>query len=209
MLIGLSIYYFAQHRAEFKSSIGATANLTSNRYFRLMALAGTDIIFTIPLSLYFLIYACNNFVGPWNWNNVHNIDYVVNAIPAILWRSDLESNVGIELSRWLFVLCAFIFFGFFGFSEEARRHYSVFTESTLRTMGISSSGSVTVKAGATASVTKSTVTSTMRSSSLPVLKDTQGPFSIRKASMDSFITDIEDFIQEKESSPSITPSVHA
>lgn len=32
-------------------------------------------------------------------------------------------NIPLELSRWLLVVCALVFFSFFGFAEEARKNY--------------------------------------------------------------------------------------
>ncbi|GAW04845.1 pheromone receptor [Lentinula edodes] len=46
----LSIRSFNKRRAQFKELLSANNNLNSNRYFRLMCLAATEILCTIPLS---------------------------------------------------------------------------------------------------------------------------------------------------------------
>ena len=58
--------------------------------------------------------------------------------PAIVWRNTPGYEASIELSRWLTVLCAFTFFAFFGFAEEARRNYSSAVRTFARSVGLSS-----------------------------------------------------------------------
>jgi hypothetical protein len=41
----------------------------------------------------------------------------------MLWRADKAIERDLEMSRWLFLVCAFVFFGFFGFADEARKNY--------------------------------------------------------------------------------------
>ena len=53
----------------------------------------------------------------------------MDRISAVLWTGALAKNgsgkvaVGIELSRWLNVVFAAVFFAFFGFAEETRKGY--------------------------------------------------------------------------------------
>lgn len=89
-----------------------------------MALASTELLCTLPFAIY--IMALNISVGldPYKgWADLH-FDYSrVDQIPAILWHLDHKLVIALQLSRWLVVACAFIFFCYFGFAEEARRHY--------------------------------------------------------------------------------------
>ena len=64
----------------------------------------------------------------------------------------MESSL--ELSRWLSVVCAFIFFGFFGFADEAKKNYRSALQTVAKRIGIStgtfsssSSGGVLSSAG--------------------------------------------------------------
>lgn len=41
----------------------------------------------------------------------------------MFWRHDPRDEISIEMGRWLCVACAFIFFGFFGFADEAKKNY--------------------------------------------------------------------------------------
>ena len=102
-----------------------STSLTLGRYFRLMALAMSDILLTTPLSIFTI---CLNLklgaVGPWrSWQDTH-FDYSrIGQVPAFLWTSNKNLEICIQFTRWMAPLCAFIFFAFFGFADEARRNY--------------------------------------------------------------------------------------
>ena len=90
-----------------------------------MALALTSLIITVPLGIY-EIYSntADAPVQPWtSWKDVHYGFSRVDQYPAFLWRAIPALAVPIELSRWTVPAIAFIFFGYFGFAEEARRSY--------------------------------------------------------------------------------------
>lgn len=120
---GLALRKIVIHRAEVKSSLSAQMNINEKRYFRLTALGATDVLFTIPISTYYLYNATQHFLGAWDWNIVHNTDYVVVTVSAAVWRANTTMLVNQELNRWIYILCAVLFFGFFGLTEEARRPY--------------------------------------------------------------------------------------
>ena len=48
-----------------------------------------------------------------------------------------------EFARWMLVVCALIFFLFFGFAEEARKHYKGAVDSISKRVGISPSNTFT------------------------------------------------------------------
>lgn len=114
-----------QRRADFSHFLSSSTSLTINRYFRLMALATVELLFNIPLSTYGLYL---NITGrpmyPWkSWADTHFDWYIIDTYPAILWRASTTTTVNFELSRWALIFCALVFFGFFGFAEEARKNY--------------------------------------------------------------------------------------
>lgn len=92
---------------------------------RLIALSSTQLLLNLPLSLYYLyVNAVVNPVSPWiSWEDTHFNYSHVGQFPSVVWRADPILYVVIESSRWSVIPCAFVFFGFFGFAEEARRHY--------------------------------------------------------------------------------------
>jgi pheromone a factor receptor len=86
-----------------------------------MALSATELLGTIPLGTYFIVINAKAGVKPWKgWAFAHSHFSHVIQIPSVVWRKDPG---GIETYRWSLVACAFIFFGFFGFADEARQHY--------------------------------------------------------------------------------------
>ncbi|KZT69401.1 putative fungal pheromone GPCR, STE3-type [Daedalea quercina L-15889] len=120
----LSLRALFARQAQFREFIAATNGLTSGRYFRLMALSTTDMLFTIPFGIYQICVNLQGGAAPWlGWANTHYDFSRVDQYPAILWKSDPAFAIPLQLSRWMLPACAFIFFGFFGFAEEARRRY--------------------------------------------------------------------------------------
>ncbi|KAJ7732988.1 STE3-like pheromone receptor [Mycena metata] len=121
----LSIRSFYYSRAEVKELFSGNNNLNLNRYVRLMCLASTDLILGVPLSSWVLSVSVK-IVGlrPWiSWENTHSHFSRVAYSPGILWRSDPFSAASLETTRWLTVGCAFIFFAYFGFADEAIKNY--------------------------------------------------------------------------------------
>jgi pheromone a factor receptor len=139
-LTGLSIRAFARRRAQFKQYLSANNNLSSNRYFRLMALGSCDLLLTVPLATWSLYD--NVALGdlyPWiSWANTHSHFSRVLQYPRLEWGQNHRLVVAFEATRWSVVVCAFLFFAFFGFADEARKHYRLALNSVAKRMGYSS-----------------------------------------------------------------------
>ncbi|KAH9916389.1 STE3-domain-containing protein [Epithele typhae] len=118
------ISLFKRHK-QFREFVQSGSALTVNRYYRLMALACIEILFTTPLGIYELYSnGASGALQPWlGWDDTHFNFSLVLEVPAIIWRSNKSLLIPLELGRWVLPLCAFTFFAFFGFAEEARRHY--------------------------------------------------------------------------------------
>ena len=119
---------FTRRRLEFTKLVTAkNPALTMSRYFRLMALATCDIFFTTPLAIFDIwLNVTNAPIAPWvSWDYAH-FDYSrVDQIPSIFWKSDRIGAISIQTTRWVAPLCAFVFFAFFGFADEARKNYRI------------------------------------------------------------------------------------
>ena len=91
-----------------------------------MALACTEILCTTPLAiLSIVVNATAAPVAPWvSWEETHYDFSRVGQVPAVMWRSNHLIVLGFSLTKWSSVFCAFVFFIFFGFAAEARKHYS-------------------------------------------------------------------------------------
>lgn len=91
-----------------------------------MALALTDLLLTVPFGIYEIYSnAADGNVQPWKgWADTHYNFSRVDSYPAQIWRAQPIVGVSLELNRWIVPACAFIFFAYFGFAEEARKNYS-------------------------------------------------------------------------------------
>ncbi|KAM6493090.1 putative transmembrane pheromone receptor [Amanita muscaria] len=130
----LTVRAFLRRRAEFSQILYCNTALSPNRYLRLMLLATLEIVFNVPISSYDLyLNATKVRIYPWNsWSDVHFDWYNINAYPAFLWRSDNSVVATLELTRWSPIICALVFFIFFGFAQEARKNYSVILSSVTK-----------------------------------------------------------------------------
>jgi pheromone a factor receptor len=89
-----------------------------------MALSATEILGTIPLGTYFMVSSAKMGVKPWkSWADTHSHYSTIHQVPGFIWKNDPNLAIKLELFRWSLVACAFIFFAFFGFADEARQHY--------------------------------------------------------------------------------------
>jgi pheromone a factor receptor len=132
----MTIRAFYRRRAQFKELLSANNNLDSGRYFRLMGLASIDLLCTIPLSAYLIQQNIAGGIEPWiSWENVHSNFSRVVLIPALIWRNNAEMRSSVERTRWLTVVCCFVFFAFFGFADEARKNYRSAFESFAKKVG--------------------------------------------------------------------------
>lgn len=140
-IAALSLRAFAKRRAQVMELLSSKGSaLTFSRYFRLMALATTELMLTIPISS-FAIYldATAQPVGPWrSWSDTHYDFSRVDQIPAFEWRANKEFEVAQELGRWLVPACALIFFAYFGLAAEAMKHYKMAFWFVAKRLGFSS-----------------------------------------------------------------------
>ncbi|KAI0250420.1 GPCR fungal pheromone mating factor [Lactifluus subvellereus] len=119
-----SIYHLYKRQGQLSEMISFGCGLNRSFYFRLMILAGVEILGTVPLASFFIAIDIKQGLKPWvSWADVHSHYSVIRQFPSIVWKHNLYSALGIEMFRWSLVLCAFIFFAFFGFAEEARHNY--------------------------------------------------------------------------------------
>ena len=124
-LLALTFHAFYKRRLEFCQFLSTHSSLSMSRYVRLMMLAVSEMLCTVPISVY-SIYISNKGVAlqPWiSWADTHYDFSYVGQIPAVEWMSDPNFRLSVELTRWLFPASALLFFLLFGFGTEARKHY--------------------------------------------------------------------------------------
>lgn len=122
----LTIYSFIQTRRQFSQVLSESgADLNLSRFFRLMAVATTDMAFSLPLSLYFMIANMIFYpVEPWvSWDETHSFINEVWIVSYEDIRSIPSLKISYSLNLWLIPGCAFLFFMFFGLSSEVVNGY--------------------------------------------------------------------------------------
>ncbi|KAJ6458070.1 putative pheromone receptor [Mycena vitilis] len=150
----LSIRSFYRSRVQLKELLSSNNNLNLNRYVRLMCLASTDLLFTIPLSIW-VLWVNVSVVGlsPWiSWADTHSNFSRVLQVPGVFWRADVYTVASLETTRWATTACALLFFGYFGFADEAIKNYRTYFFTVAKRVGYThaSFGSgVTSSSGAT------------------------------------------------------------
>ncbi|KAI0341208.1 STE3-domain-containing protein [Trametopsis cervina] len=121
----LTLRAFFKRRVQFNQFLSRNNSLTANRYFRLMGLATTELLCTTPIAAYGMwLNIQNSPISPWiSWADTHFNYSQVDQYPALLWRASRNTVISFEMTRWSPVFCGIVFFAFFGFAGEARRHY--------------------------------------------------------------------------------------
>jgi Pheromone A receptor len=138
------IYHFIKHKYQMAEVMSSHHGHHRSRYIRLMLLATTEMIITVPYSTYLLVDTLQTGLIKFSWSTLrHNYTHVP-QFTTVEWQSDPLGRVALEMDNWALVYCAFAFFGFFGFSDEARGHYRRVYSSITRRVGFSkSSGTLT------------------------------------------------------------------
>ncbi len=125
-----AIRFFLTRRLQFQTLLKSSqSGLNSSQYLRLMALSGSDIFLGFPLSLYYLLYyVIRNAKDllPFDWSDVHYGWSYVGRVPFTdfpRYYYAAENFISTDLSRWLAVVLAIVFFLFFGIAEDATAEY--------------------------------------------------------------------------------------
>jgi pheromone a factor receptor len=123
--LALTIRTLKRRRSELKQLLSSGSDLNSGYYFRLMGLASIELFLTVPLGSY-VLYLNLQELNPWRgWSDTHLRFSYVDQYPSLIWKSSHLAIVEFELGRWSSVMCAFIFFAFFGFTKDARKNYRI------------------------------------------------------------------------------------
>ncbi|KIP05461.1 mating-type-like pheromone receptor [Phlebiopsis gigantea 11061_1 CR5-6] len=129
---------FLKRRRQFSELLKSNNNLTFNRYLRLMALAGIELLATIPLSVWLLVRDTQQPIYVWRGlGDMHSGYSRIEQYPTIEWMLIPGAQESLTLQPWLTVSCAFVFFVFFGLAEEARTHYRLAFTSVAKRLGLS------------------------------------------------------------------------
>ncbi|KAI0741752.1 GPCR fungal pheromone mating factor [Daedaleopsis nitida] len=138
----LTLRAFFRQRREFdeliRSHTDVNRGLTSSRYFRLMALAALNAIFSVPVGVYTIVLNIRG--GPlYEWRglgDLHSDFGRVDVWTLAEWREDPGTITVINYRLWSPIAGALVFFAFFGMAEEARSHYRCALSSIASLLGI-------------------------------------------------------------------------
>jgi pheromone a factor receptor len=136
--LGLNIRLFWKSSRQLKEMlVGQNGNSSQNRYLRFIALSSTQILCSLPVTIYPIYFDARVApIFPWlSWDDTHFNYSFVGQVPSVVWRASPIAEIALELHRWFLVLSAFLYFAFFGFTEEARKNYRLaysFASSRLR-----------------------------------------------------------------------------
>jgi len=75
----------------------------------------------------------------------------VDQVLAMYWKLDPTTKTGLEMTRWLVVTCGLVFFAFFGFADEAQKHYKLAFDSVAKRMGLTTNGATKIGTGSAGS----------------------------------------------------------
>lgn len=136
----LTLRAFFRRRKQFNELMATNKNLTFHRYMRLMGLATIEIACTIPLALWNLYMQSRSPLYVWKGLADLHYDFSrVDQYPSIIWLSNPLSKAALLFDIWDIIICAFVFFAFFGCAEEARKHYSMAATTVAKRIGLSTS----------------------------------------------------------------------
>ncbi|KIO23492.1 hypothetical protein M407DRAFT_27020 [Tulasnella calospora MUT 4182] len=123
----LAIRAFLKQRKEFSdvlASSGSDIDMTINRYFRLMALAATEIICALPTSTYMLVTNIQNGLFRWiSWADTHYNFNRVGFMPLAWFNAHPKGWILINLSRYMLPVGSFLFFVYLGMFGDCRKFY--------------------------------------------------------------------------------------
>ncbi|KAG8792964.1 a-factor receptor [Ceratobasidium sp. 428] len=145
---GLTIYHFFNHRAKFAKTLSANnSGLTKATYFRLMALAATEIIFSLPWSLFLMISNLTATQNPWiSWQDTHANWDQINFVPFEFLQGVPMVRVIIEITRWVTPAGAFYFFIYLGMPRDVWTDYQKLFWKAVKPLGFEPRGSASLGA---------------------------------------------------------------
>jgi len=128
----LSIRAFYNRSKESRINNPNNDDLDSNQYKRLMFFSTCDLLFALPITLFYLYLDITRLVPfPGLKQEYSNFSFIA-QVPAVIWRASTLNELNNELNRWIMVWGAFLFFAIFGFTEESRNNYQAMLQPVVQ-----------------------------------------------------------------------------
>ena len=132
----MSIRACRQRQSDFKEILSSNSGLNPSRFFRLMTFAALEVLCCIAVAITITVfYMTQGEIQPWiSWEDTHRDFSQIDLIPSRIWRYDPTTNVSLEMSRWIVVVCGFIFV-LFGFADKAQGTLQANTSNVVQRRG--------------------------------------------------------------------------
>ena len=120
---------FYQQSRDVNYFLRSNESVSRTSYFRVLTLAVIDLLFTLPFGIVNIALAIQGQVaqGPYpfypGWSSVHTTWNEAYALPYIDDPSKPFTLAGIYFTYWSAPVLAFIIFGLFGLTADARAMY--------------------------------------------------------------------------------------
>ena len=125
-----------KRRKRFQDLVTATG-LAWNRYYRLVLLALGDLCLGLPFTIWGVVSPALLHFHPWiSWEDTHKMYNRADQYSWVQIQLYPQMLPALEIQRWASVLCAALFFAFFGFAEEAKMNYRLFASTITKRLGI-------------------------------------------------------------------------
>ncbi|CAE6358451.1 unnamed protein product [Rhizoctonia solani] len=123
---GLAIRAFLKARQQFNQVLNNSGSgVNMSRYFRLMALATEEMLFTLPFAIYILVMNLTQApMIPWiSWEDTHQDYNTIWKTPWILMKASQQNYNTMMINLWVLPAGGFLFFVWFGLGGEAIASY--------------------------------------------------------------------------------------
>ncbi|EGO05352.1 hypothetical protein SERLA73DRAFT_174466 [Serpula lacrymans var. lacrymans S7.3] len=131
-----SAYSLIRQKSLRKQLFGSDGHVESDSYWRLIALAGAQIILILPSGIFALV---NDISGgpmaPYSWDFIHYEFSVPQYVSISDWTFNLQNALAFQWDRWTTIIYALLFFAFFGFRADVLQYYRGIFLAILRPFG--------------------------------------------------------------------------
>ncbi|VDB95518.1 unnamed protein product [Peniophora sp. CBMAI 1063] len=134
-LVSITVYYphvarvFYRHNREIKHFLQSNDSVSRTNYFRILALASIDVLLTLPIGIATIVLNVKDLLtsGPipfyYGWNYDHTDWQPESVTYAEIVSDGLFEVAQFYFTHWTSPILAFVIFGLFGVTKEARVSY--------------------------------------------------------------------------------------
>ncbi|KZV71172.1 fungal pheromone STE3G-protein-coupled receptor [Peniophora sp. CONT] len=124
------MYTYYRQSQDINSFLSSNRSISRTNYFRILALASVDVLFTLPIGIVDLTLSMVASVAPPNWfpffPGWSSIHYRWDPVSVPYWERQVAGTASLAddyIAIWTPTILAFVIFGLFGLTSEARASY--------------------------------------------------------------------------------------